>query len=1107
MGMRHPSKSDWQVDASNLNVLEQPALQLSSISGCNTLMKTFSMLAVLSVVTTGCLDLNPSSYLFSEPPTECAAACIASAPTCKDASTLLAYRVRACDATVCQREAVAITCAHGCSAGACLGEPCAGVFCSSPPQPQCVGSILQTYSSTGTCESAQCNYELKSFGCARGCENAHCVDEPCVGKECASPPPSTCVGNSTLRVFVSLGTCNSEGSCQYAHVDNPCTNTCSDGKCVGDPCASELCDTPPSATCRSATVVYLPDTRGTCEAGVCSYNWSEQSCSTEQQCLAGRCVPGGGSGTTDLTWTPTELNFENVNPGEFKIMEVVFQNHTSIPVVLTQVTSTNPADFYHSVPAGSDDTQFTVPGGLVPTPMKIVCKPSKFGVLTGTLTFVTNQPQTPTGTITLNCTGGGPRIRVSPRPTLSFGRVGFFPGNTTYSVQRKVNVQNVGSRSGAGDTSGNLFLGQVGGDGTVGQFPFFELIAGAGTALDEFKVILEPSYMSTTGLEPVAGKNFVDLLVTLKPLSPGPKTATLSIYSNDANEPTVVIEITADAQQPPPCEFTTSPTEGDFGLVAPGAQKDLAFTITNNAVTAGQICIFSGMELGSGSDLAFSIVGGNIIEKELQPQQSFEVVVRVAPTGPTPTVLQTLTGQLVFNSTSPAKPQASIPLHASVGPSCITVTPDPLIFGTLKVGCSSSERSLHIYNTCNTPVTIKKLEVQAAAGQPAGGANCSSASACPEFTLVGQPTIPTGGLQLQPGGSAPVSLKVKYLPIDVGSDSGAIALDAIQNGQSITSLVGLKGNGDSRGVQIDTYAQEFKPKADILLVVDDSCSMENKQNSLGANFDSFITFAKSADVDYQIGVTTTTNQACDPTPFGCAASMSKGPSGRLVTDSITNLKFVTPATPALADVFARLVKVGIAGSALEQALATSVLALTPPLIGNENAGFLRPEASLAVVIVSDAADQSPEPVTYYQNLLVNVKGIERLSSFSFNTITPTLNSPPLNCTYDDTTANSSRFAPIVSFTSGVSEEICNTNWSIALQTLGKTAFGYRTQFFLNGTPDLAKQDIIVRINGVVTPNGPSTWEYEAVTNSVKFNPVATPAPGSSMDIEYVQACL
>ena len=38
---------------------------------------------------------------------------------------------------------------------------------------------------------------------------------------------------------------------------------------------------------------------------------------------------------------------------------------------------------------------------------------------------------------------------------------------------------------------------------------------------------------------------------------------------------------------------------------------------------------------------------------------------------------------------------------------------------------------------------------------------------------------------------------------------------------------------------------------------------------------------------------------------------------------------------------------------------------------------------------------------------------------------------------------------------GVSEEICASNWSQKLQNLGKTAFGFRTIFYLNNVPDLS----------------------------------------------------
>lgn len=830
---------------------------------------------------------------------------------------------------------------------------------------------------------------------------------------------------------------------------------------------------------------------------------------------AGECpektviLRGQGSNET-LTWSPSTINYGYVNPGSETLRDVVFVNPASVPITLTAVTSTNSADFYHAVPAGQDATKFTVAPNSQPTPMKLACNPSQLGGRTGTVTFLTGLNSTPMGTITLNCTGGGPRIKVTPRPTLAFGRVGFFPGNTNFSVQRKINVQNVGSRPPMPDPTSNLYLGQVATDGTPGQLPLFDFVPGAGTDPMEFEVALGSAYNPSVGLQAIAGQNFVDLTVTLKPLSVGMKSATFTLYSNDPSEPAITVNVTADVQQLPPCSFVTSPAMANFGLVAPGTQKDLPITITNNSVTAGETCYLSGIELGAGSDLAYSIVGGNIVEKELQPQESFQVVVRVAPTGPTPTMLQTLTGQLVFNSTSAARPQVSIPLRTSIGPSCITVTPDPMDFGTVKVGCNSASRDFNVYNTCSAPVTITAFSMQAPAGQPPGGPNCPGTAACPEFFLTGSTPIPMGGLTVQPGG-APVTFQARYRPIDVGSDSGAIAIDAIQNGQSITYLVGLQGRGDTTGLQVDTYTQDLQPKADILLVVDDSCSMQDKQNALAANFNSFIQYAVAANVDYQIGVTTTTEAQteCVQNPLGgppqCFSNMSKGWGGRLVQDTQTMLKFVKPTTPAVSGVFSRLVNVGTNGAGGETALACATLALTPPIVSNENSGFVRTDANLAVVIISDASDQSTQPVSYYQNLLVNVKGFQRLSYFTFSAITPR-GAMTSSCAYDDTNATSTRYDPIVQFTGGISDEICNTNWAATLQNLGRTAFGYRTQFYLNNTPDQSMTQIVVKVNGMVVPPGPTTWTFDAASNSIKFNSTATPQPGVPLEIEYTQSC-
>lgn len=55
----------------------------------------------------------------------------------------------------------------------------------------------------------------------------------------------------------------------------------------------------------------------------------------------------------------------------------------------------------------------------------------------------------------------------------------------------------------------------------------------------------------------------------------------------------------------------------------------------------------------------------------------------------------------------------------------------------------------------------------------------------------------------------------------------------------------------------DVFQQKLRNTVDILVVVDNSCSMVEEQNKLATNFDSFIQYFQGVDVDYQIGVITT----------------------------------------------------------------------------------------------------------------------------------------------------------------------------------------------------------------------------------------------------------
>lgn len=165
---------------------------------------------------------------------------------------------------------------------------------------------------------------------------------------------------------------------------------------------------------------------------------------------------------------------------------------------------------------------------------------------------------------------------------------------------------------------------------------------------------------------------------------------------------------------------------------------------------------------------------------------------------------------------------------------------------------------------------------------------------------------------------------------------------------------------------------------DLLFVVDNSPSMGDKQVSLAQNFPRMID--KLAQLDgglpnLHIGVITSdmgTRGSAVATPGpaigtlglgGCAGSGDDGALQHAVDPGLTDgfiSDLAAPAgrarnyTGALSDEFSQLARVGAGGCGFEQHLAAMRRSFANP----ENAGFVRPGANLAVVILADEDDCS-----------------------------------------------------------------------------------------------------------------------------------------------------
>lgn len=191
-----------------------------------------------------------------------------------------------------------------------------------------------------------------------------------------------------------------------------------------------------------------------------------------------------------------------------------------------------------------------------------------------------------------------------------------------------------------------------------------------------------------------------------------------------------------------------------------------------------------------------------------------------------------------------------------------------------------------------------------------------------------------------------------------------------------------------------------KPRpADILFVVDNSGSMADEQQNLAANFEAFISEIAGPDNDYRIAVVSTdqfndlerggelvvqyvnepgtgvpayVGQDRDPCvttdiPKGCF----RGPTANT---RIIDSQVLDRATQI--STFQQNVRVGSCGTGRETGLSAMRDALSKT--NGCNSGFLRSEANLVIIFVSDEEDASDGPVQQYVEDLKNIKPLTQV---------------------------------------------------------------------------------------------------------------------------------
>lgn len=307
----------------------------------------------------------------------------------------------------------------------------------------------------------------------------------------------------------------------------------------------------------------------------------------------------------------------------------------------------------------------------------------------------------------------------------------------------------------------------------------------------------------------------------------------------------------------------------------------------------------------------------------------------------------------------------------------------------------------------------------------------------------------------------------------------------------------------------ELFHQAAPEQLDVLWVVDNTPSMAQEQEMVAHAFPSFLAALDldETGIDLQLGVVTT-----DIDETNHEAGVLLGGQAILHGDSST-----------LEDDFAVLVQVGVEGSDLERGLEAAYLALTSPLSYQENAGFLRDEAMLAIAFLSDENDCSdrgalPENASgmacYDQpELLVDtsvyVDDFAGLKTDRQQVLPAAIVGPEDHMDCEDTVPGT-RYIDVAEAFGGVVGTICADSYEDELAEMGRSVSGQRRSFLLHQAPVVGSIEVYLcteetcdeEVGAAVTEDESEGWSFDPDTNILTFHGSSVPPRGWYLLVRY-----
>jgi hypothetical protein len=483
-------------------------------------------------------------------------------------------------------------------------------------------------------------------------------------------------------------------------------------------------------------------------------------------------------------------------------------------------------------------------------------------------------------------------------------------------------------------------------------------------------------------------------------------------------------------------QIEVSPTMLDFGRLVEDQTETMSFKIKS----IGEADLVLDHVKFSGEVAGFTLLTPDLRGKILPPGSKVIVEVAYTPMGASEYAQAIITS----NDADEDDIQKAVELIGEGFVPELNINPDPLDLGVTYVGCDNNNE-VELENIGTDTLEIYEITHEGDA-----------------IRMSGTPTLP---LVLEPGESETVYFR--FSP--VGEVSEEAVLSVLSNEPLEMREASQMGDGEFAAEYDDSWVVPEDPPSDILFFVDQSCSMDDDQARLAANFSTFISELNTYSEDWQI-IVANKDDGCNST------------SGVL-----------TPSVPGYISRFQSAVSDGSDGAwgffYTEAGLTVTSEAIENTDAGECNYGFMRADAMLHIIMVSDEPEQSPMAWSHYVDKVVAKKGSAANVKFS-----------AIAGDYPVSTCSSAEpgtgYYEAVTATGGVFLSICG-DWSDP-STLSMLAAAsvQQSAFELSATPVV--DSVRVFVNGNERLSG---WFFDGPTNTVYFES-GIPDEGDRIRITY-----